>query len=190
MAEGLETYGRVLEGLLPPAQPAGQGQGPAPLQGSLLQAAQKGLRYAWHAVRALPQAAAVFTSADQTAGWDTNKDRFHAYQGASAFTKLVQSAGEGFGAGRCLCQYPRGHVLSLECWRRPLGAGPCGAQYACLRGPCRDCPLRGMSASAPPWRATHHCGHLCGHSTLAACPRARSPARPPVAVYLRAYLAG
>lgn len=95
IGEVVSTYGKVLGGLLAPAQAAGQGQSPAPWQGSLLQAAQKGLSYAWHAVRALPQAAAVYTAADWTAGWETDEDMVHAHQAALAFNKLAQSAGEG-----------------------------------------------------------------------------------------------
>ena len=109
----LASYGRVLEKLLPPAQAAGQGQRSAPLQGSLLLAAQKGLRYAWRAVRSLPHAAALFAAPAWAAGWDSEEELVQACRPAGAFHCHVKNAGEvqgGVGAGRLW----EGHLMPVS----------------------------------------------------------------------------
>ena len=81
----LASYGGVLENLLPPQQAAGQ----LMLQGSLLQAARKGLQYAWHAVRSLPHAAALVTAAN----CDVVDDTAVAIWAAYAFRNHAANAG-------------------------------------------------------------------------------------------------
>ena len=149
----LESYGGVLAKLLPPPQAAGQQR----LQASLLHAAQKGLQYAWHAVRSLPHAAAVCTAAAWAQDWDDAEEMLQARSAVYSFHAHAVVVGEVQGGadpfGWTLATWCRGHLaptrssktlFALLC--NVCGAGPrdcatCTSEQAMRCSPAHPLPL-------------------------------------------------
>lgn len=160
----LASYKLVLNKLLPPRQAAGHGQRHAPLQGSLLRAAQTGLRYASHAVHSLPHAAAVFAATTVAANWDSEEESVQARDAVAAFADHASFAVEIAGQPRW-----EGLAKTLSCRRSQWEQGLWRARHThALRNPT----LRGSVKS---WLLGRAPATVCTPASM----HARCPPTPP-----------